>query len=143
MANLPTCTVEVDADALVGLYDRIRTLEARIAALEAQQQPPASAPSGQPRAKRPDEVRAEFQDYLRTLRDRWADCENVTNTERCAGLIHDILRLIDGEGGDTWLPGFTLTVVPSAVAMGWRKSRGLNWYESVAINDGVALADEW
>lgn len=125
------------------LRDSIRRLEARIAALEAQQQPPASAPSGQPRAKRPDEVRAEFQDYLRTLRDRWADRENVTNTERCAGLICAILRLIDGDDGDTWLPGFTLTVVPSVIAIGWRKSRGLNWYAPVAINDGIALADEW
>lgn len=121
-----------------------RQLEARIHDLEqAQQQPPTSAPSGQPRPKRADEVRAEFLEHLRVLCDRWSDREGVTDGERCDGLVYDILRLFDGEGGDTWLPGFTLTVVPSVIAIGWRKSRGLNWYEPVAINASIALADEW
>lgn len=56
-----------------------------------------------------EEVRDDFLCTVRQMAKNWADLPDKTNRERCDGLAHSILVLVDGCAG---MPGFTMTPSP-------------------------------
>lgn len=96
-----------------------------------------------PRAKTPEEARAEFLQALAAIAHYWAKDDRTSNAlDKCNGVVFSVLNLIDGGSG-----GFcavNLAVDPHESDKKYHEERGENWFEpGQVINADVALHESW
>jgi hypothetical protein len=89
-------------------------------------QPEAPNTEKAPRAKTVDEVREEFLTQLRVFAKYWAEAEDVTNQERCDGLVFSILNIFDGNCAEG--PSLDIVVNSPAELQVEAAEEGENWY---------------
>jgi hypothetical protein len=104
----------------------------------------------EPRAKTPEELRADFMDTCRALADFWASPRTrefpaapgavpdwvieAILRDRLSGLVHSILCIFDGVSGG--LPAFDITASPHPDDKEYHRAEGENWIEpGTVIND--------
>ena len=90
----------------------------------------------EPRAKTPEELRADFLDTCRNLADYWASdaARRDTCHERLTGFLHSILCIFDGVSSG--LPAFNIVASPHPDDKEYYRSEGEDWIEpGTVIND--------
>jgi hypothetical protein len=88
----------------------------------------------EPRAYTEDEVRDMILAHVRRITSYWGNLPDVdpatgdvlTIKDRCEGVAHSILVLLDGGTG---MPAITLKLAPHPDDKGFRRSEGENWFE--------------
>lgn len=95
------------------------------------------------RAKTKEEIREEFLNYLRNLSSYWANSEHqLTEKERCDGLVFSILATIDGDS--YVLPAIDLIFRPHPEDKQYKIDTKENYIEDgICINDDIFLHEIW
>jgi hypothetical protein len=84
-----------------------------------------------------EEAREEFIDNCKAVSHYWSTIENITEKERCNGVLHSILCIIDG---CTMLPAYDIHLAPHPDDKEYLIKNGENYYEDgMVINDDVLL----
>ena len=85
-----------------------------------------------PRAYTAEEVRDQLLDTIRDSSKYWANLNDKTPQERCDGLAHSILALLDG--CNMAMPGFMLTTDPHPDDKEFLRHHGENWYDKTPMD---------
>ena len=100
--------------------------------------------SDEPRARTPEELRADFMDHCRAIADYWAgsgiqhqDGTSYSCHERLSGLLHSFLCIFDGVSGG--MPAFDIVASPHPDDKEYHRSEGENWIEPGTVINGTML----
>ena len=95
----------------------------------------------EPRAWTVEETRDHFLNHLADMAQYWADLPNKTPRERCNGLIHSVLAMVDGCSMD--IPAIDMQMAPHPEDKAYFISQGENYYEPELLFNDCHLHDLW
>lgn len=97
--------------------------------------------NNKPRAWTEEEVRQQFLDHIRIIRDYWLNLPDKTEAEKMDGLCFSFLTLIDGCGMS--LPAINLSLSPHKDDKDFSIKYGENYYQPGMVFNDCYLHDIW
>lgn len=93
-----------------------------------------------PKPKTKEEIQKEIVEHFDGVARYWSGLENMSNIERCRGVVFSILVAFDGMS--MGLPAMDIVMRPHPEDREYCIEEGVDWYpQQLTVNDDVMLHD--